>query len=148
MSGIFRPVYLYSTAAARIRDFTARTDLDADYRDATLQIKPELVGERTSSLSNWTVRGAPFRRAERKPVLLFPSLPLTLPSPRWGGGQRPGEGKPFKAPAGNFQISHDAAEILNPDFSAKILDVRMPQRGEPKFAWLDAKVKNPREMDS
>ncbi len=41
------------------------------------------------------------------------------------------------------ELSHDAAEILNPDFSAKILDDRMPQRGEPKFAWLEAKVKNP-----
>ena len=44
---------------------------------------------------------------------------------------------------GALQISHDAAEILNPDFSAKILDDRMPQRGEPKFAWFEAKVKNP-----
>ena len=110
MSGIFRPVYLYSTAAARIRDFTVRTDLDADYRDAVLQIKPEL-GAKNLSLSNWTVRAQLFD-ANGKQVL-------------------------------TNELSHDAAEILNPDFSAKILDDRMPQRGEPKFAWLEAKIKNP-----
>jgi beta-galactosidase len=110
LSGIFRPVYLYSTAAARIRDFAVRTDLDADYRDATLQIKPELAAKNLS-LSNWTVRAQLFD-ANGKPVL-------------------------------TNELSHDAAEILNPDFSAKILDDRMPQRGEPKFAWLEARIKNP-----
>jgi beta-galactosidase len=40
-------------------------------------------------------------------------------------------------------LSHDAEEILDPNYSAKILDDRMPQRGEPKFAWLEGSVKNP-----
>jgi len=110
LSGIFRPVYLYSTAAARIRDFTVRTDLADDYRDATLQIKPELTAKNLS-LSNWTVRAQLFD-ADENPVF---------------------------TPA----LSHDAAEILNPGFSAKILDERMPQRGEPKFAWLEARIKSP-----
>jgi beta-galactosidase len=56
MSGIFRDVYLYSTAPVRIRDFTVRTELDANYHDATLQIKPELADDAGRSLSNWTVR--------------------------------------------------------------------------------------------
>jgi beta-galactosidase len=111
MSGIFRPVYLYSTAAARIRDFAVRTDLAGDYRDATLQIKPALAAEKGLSLSNWTVRAQLFD-ADNNPVFTNES-------------------------------SHDANEILDPDFSAKILDERMPQRGEPKFAWLEAHVKNP-----
>ena len=110
MSGIFRPVYLYSAAAARIHDFAVRTDLDADYRDATLQIKPELAAKNLP-LANWTVRAQLFD-ANGKSIF-------------------------------TNELSHDAAEILNPDFSAKILDDRMPQRGEPKFAWLEAKVKNP-----
>lgn len=110
MSGIFRPVYLYSTAAARIRDFAVRTDLDANYRDATLEIKPELAAEDVS-LSNWTVRAQLFD-ANGNPVF-------------------------------TSELRHDAAEILNPDFSAKILDARTPQRGEPKFAWLEGRVKNP-----
>ena len=44
---------------------------------------------------------------------------------------------------GGHKFSQDAAEILNPDFSAKILDARMPQRGEPKFAWLEGRVNDP-----
>jgi beta-galactosidase len=112
MSGIFRPVYLYSTAAARIRDFAVRTDLDSNYCDAILQIKPELVAKNLS-LSNWTIRAQLFD-ANKKPVF-------------------------------TNELSHDAGEILNPNFSAKILDERTPQRGEPKFAWLEAKIKNPKK---
>jgi beta-galactosidase len=110
MSGIFRSVYLFSTAAARIRDFTVRTELDSNYRDATIQIKPELTAKNLL-LSNWTVRAQLFD-AEKNPVF-------------------------------TNELGHDAAEILNLDFSAKILDDRAPQRGEPKFAWLEANVKNP-----
>ncbi|MEI6075205.1 MAG: glycoside hydrolase family 2 TIM barrel-domain containing protein [Verrucomicrobiota bacterium] len=110
LSGIFRPVYLYSTAAARICDFTVRTDLDADGRAATLQIQPVLAAHHLS-LSNWTVRARLFD-ARQRPV--FPA-----------------------------ELSRDAAEILNPDFKARILDERMPQRGEPKFAWLEARVPDP-----
>lgn len=111
MSGIFRPVYLYSTAGARIRDFAVRTDLDADYRDATLEIKPDLAAQKNLSLSNWTVRAQLFD-ANKQPVFASP-------------------------------LSHDAAEILNPNYNSKILDDRMSQRGEPQFAWLSAHVTNP-----
>ena len=68
MSGIFRDAYLYSTASARIRDFTVRTELDANYRDATLQIKPDLVDYSHRSLSNWTVR-AQLYDAKGNPVM-------------------------------------------------------------------------------
>jgi beta-galactosidase len=36
MSGIFRDVYLWAPPNLHIRDFEIKTDLDADYRDATL----------------------------------------------------------------------------------------------------------------
>jgi beta-galactosidase len=39
LSGIFRNVYLFSTASAHIRDFEIKSDLDADYRDAILHAK-------------------------------------------------------------------------------------------------------------
>ncbi|HXC37095.1 MAG TPA: glycoside hydrolase family 2 TIM barrel-domain containing protein, partial [Candidatus Acidoferrales bacterium] len=55
LSGIFRGVYLYSTAAARIRDFAVRTDLDTNYQNATLEIKPELADYAGRSLGGWTV---------------------------------------------------------------------------------------------
>lgn len=39
LSGIFRDVYLWSTAAEHVRDFEIHTDLDAAYRDAMLTVK-------------------------------------------------------------------------------------------------------------
>jgi beta-galactosidase len=127
MSGIFRPVYLYSTAAARIRDFAVRTDLDSNYCNAVLQIKPALAAAKNLSLSNWTVQAQLFSGTGVSPV----SFNNSAPAP-----------KTHRRDA-CATTSCDAAEILNPDFSAKILDGRMPQRGEPKFAWLEARVKNP-----
>ena len=42
LSGIFRDVYLFSTPAAHLRDFTVRTPLDDSYRDADLQVRVEV----------------------------------------------------------------------------------------------------------
>ena len=162
MSGIFRPVYLYSTAAARIRDFTVRTDLDANYGDAILQIKPELAAENNLSLSNWTVHAQLFD-PNNNPVLLTASSDTTNrivkiktkdkdksdskadSTPK--AKSRAKEEKPKKKNApvifATTNLTRDADEILNADFSSKILDARMAQRSEPKFAWLEATVKNP-----
>jgi beta-galactosidase len=43
LSGIYRDVYLWSTANQHIRDFEVQTDLDANYRDATLKIKTSIT---------------------------------------------------------------------------------------------------------
>jgi beta-galactosidase len=43
LSGIYRNVYLWSTAAQHIRDFEVTTDLDAAYRDAALRVRAEVV---------------------------------------------------------------------------------------------------------
>ena len=43
LSGIYRNVYLWSTANQHIRDFEVQTDLDASYRDATLKLTTEVV---------------------------------------------------------------------------------------------------------
>ena len=43
LSGIFRDVYLWSTAASHIRDFTVVTELDAQYRDANLKVNAEVL---------------------------------------------------------------------------------------------------------
>ncbi|VGO16346.1 Beta-galactosidase [Pontiella desulfatans] len=42
LSGIYRDVYLWSTAESHIRDFKVVTDLDDDYRDAVLNVHAEL----------------------------------------------------------------------------------------------------------
>jgi beta-galactosidase len=51
LSGIFRDVYLWSVPKLHIRDFFVRTDLDEQYRDATVTIELDLVnyGQRTST---------------------------------------------------------------------------------------------------
>lgn len=51
MSGIYRDVFLWSTAASHIRDFEIRTDLDADYRDATLTLAAEIVNPSNCTLA-------------------------------------------------------------------------------------------------
>ncbi len=43
LSGIFRDVYLWSTPNVHIRDFFVRTDLDDQYRDATMKVEIDLV---------------------------------------------------------------------------------------------------------
>jgi beta-galactosidase len=43
MSGIFRDVYLWSVPTAHIRDFEISTDLDNQYRDATLKVVVRLT---------------------------------------------------------------------------------------------------------
>ena len=42
LPGIFRDVYLTSKDAAEIRDFKVETDLDEEYKDATLTVKTDL----------------------------------------------------------------------------------------------------------
>jgi beta-galactosidase len=111
MSGIFREVFLYSTADVRLRDFAVRTDLDTNYADATLQIRPELAAYSNRPIAGWTVRAQLFG--------------------------------PSKQPVFATELSCDAEPILNRDFKAAVLDERVPQRGQPKFAWLETRVKNP-----
>ena len=53
-SGIFRDVWLYSTPATYLRDAYVTTDLDGDYRDATLTARVALGGAPTDG---YTVRG-------------------------------------------------------------------------------------------
>lgn len=43
LSGIYRNVYLWSTADQHIRDFEVQTELDPQYRDATLRVRAEVV---------------------------------------------------------------------------------------------------------
>jgi len=71
LGGIQRDVTLFSTAAARIRDFTVRTDLDADYRNATLRIEPQLAVDAGQLLAGWNVQAELFDAAGRS-VLASP----------------------------------------------------------------------------
>ncbi len=68
LSGIFRNVTLWSAPAVHIRDFRVTTDLDASYRDATLQVAAKIrnygaqsIPARSLSLSLFDPAGKPMR---------------------------------------------------------------------------------------
>lgn len=58
--GIHRAVYLYATEDIRIQDFGVRTVLDEDYKDATLQISPEIAVYDGQSGDGYTIEGRLF----------------------------------------------------------------------------------------
>ncbi|MFV0312107.1 MAG: glycoside hydrolase family 2 TIM barrel-domain containing protein [Dysgonomonas sp.] len=66
-SGIHREVFLYSTADVRISDFAVRTILDKDYKDASLQIKPEIKSYNGDKLEGWDLE-AQLYDADNSPV--------------------------------------------------------------------------------
>lgn len=112
-SGIYRDVFLTCSADIRIADFAVRTELDADYQNGRILIKPKLDRAGDQNITGWTVQAQLYDPAGR---------------PVWD----------------NF-LSRDAYEILNPDFSADILNARTPQRGPAAFAWLTGAVENPQK---
>lgn len=52
LGGIFRDVYLYSTPAVQIFDYSVVTDLDKTYTDADLEVKVELLNKTTKALAD------------------------------------------------------------------------------------------------
>ncbi|HYN02545.1 MAG TPA: glycoside hydrolase family 2 TIM barrel-domain containing protein [Vicinamibacteria bacterium] len=60
LSGIYRDVFLFSTPAVHIADFAVRTDLDDDYRDATLLVRPRLRAFDGSKAEGWRVEARLF----------------------------------------------------------------------------------------
>lgn len=57
MSGIYRDVFLWSTAQTHVRDFQVHTDLDSAYRDATFSVDAEVLNPSGAKLSG-TLRDA------------------------------------------------------------------------------------------
>ncbi len=60
LSGIYRDVYLYSAHEVKIRDFFVRTDFDAGYKDARLDIDVTLENGGTFSSGPFTVEARLF----------------------------------------------------------------------------------------
>mgnify|MGYP006282142565 FL=1 len=55
LSGIFRDVYLWSAPQAHIRDFEVQTDLDEEYKDATLEVLCDPVAYGKNALDGTSV---------------------------------------------------------------------------------------------
>jgi beta-galactosidase len=71
LSGIYRNVYLFATPQVHIRDFFVRTDLDENYTDANLMIRPKITSFTDRSLEGWTIE-AQLYDLETTPVLSEP----------------------------------------------------------------------------
>jgi len=55
-SGIYRDVYLFAAPDVHMRDFYVRTDLDDEYRDATLLVDVDVTGYTSELAGPYTVR--------------------------------------------------------------------------------------------
>ncbi|MGC9397792.1 MAG: glycoside hydrolase family 2 TIM barrel-domain containing protein [Anaerolineae bacterium] len=58
LSGIYRDVTLWSVPRVHLWDYTVRTALDADYRDATLETRVTVRNTRKDAISGFTVEAA------------------------------------------------------------------------------------------
>lgn len=65
LSGIFRDVSLYATPKVHIRDFAFTTDLDDDYRDATLSARVNVTNEKGGKASGYTVEARLYDYADQ-----------------------------------------------------------------------------------
>ena len=86
MSGIFRDVVLWSTDPLHVADFRVVTDLDAQYRDATLKLDVT-VANAAAAEQAFTVEaalldavGKPVARRWRRPAARPPARPRPSPS--------------------------------------------------------------------
>ena len=116
LAGIHRSVSLFATPKIRLRDVGVRTLLDADYRDARLVIHPELE-----------VTGGQRGEGYRVEARLYDA-----------------DGRPVKADK-PWPLTTHADTMLNLDHRAAIMNDRTPQRGYPKWGWMEAKVENPQK---
>lgn len=68
MAGIHRDVYLEAAPPVQLYDFAVRTELDDNYEDAALQIRPEIKQYEDIDTKGWTLQ-AQLYDADEQPVL-------------------------------------------------------------------------------
>ena len=65
-SGIFRDVFLFATPSVHLRDFFVRTDLDEQYRDATLSVTVNLRNYLAKKSGAYAVQAELYDNASKK----------------------------------------------------------------------------------
>jgi beta-galactosidase len=65
LSGIYRGVYLFATPDVHLRDFWARTELDEDYRDATLKVRAKVRNYGDADVDGYALELALFDGANQ-----------------------------------------------------------------------------------
>lgn len=118
IAGIHRSIFMYSTGKVRIQDVGIRTELDNDMTDATLTVHPTLALT-TSERPNLDGLSVRAELFDADGTMVLDSA-----------------------------LCQDAAEIMNLDHKAKIMNARNPQRGYPMWGWLSAKVNNPHKWSA
>ncbi|MFH1717414.1 MAG: glycoside hydrolase family 2 TIM barrel-domain containing protein, partial [Planctomycetota bacterium] len=71
MSGIYRNVYLFASPSVHMRDFSVRCDLDGQYKDGILMIRPKLVRYTNEDIRGWTVQ-AQLYDEQKRPLFAEP----------------------------------------------------------------------------
>ena len=90
LSGIYRDVYLFSTPAVHIFDFFVRTELDEEYEDATVMIRPKISNFTDEELEGWVVE-ARLYDLENQPIFSAPPTEqVSVIMKKWYGSQRSG----------------------------------------------------------
>ncbi|MBN2137078.1 MAG: DUF4981 domain-containing protein [Sedimentisphaerales bacterium] len=65
LSGIYRDVFLFSTPKVHIRDFFVRCDLNENYKNGTVMIRPKIASYTTEDLKGWTVQAQLYDDKDR-----------------------------------------------------------------------------------
>jgi beta-galactosidase len=122
MSGIEREVYVQSIPKVSIADFTVRTDLDDDYKDATLKIRPKikinLPKKNTANLGQ-------FGDTNLKSVVDNWTLSTTL-----------------------IDANGNTVGTKTTTPFSKIIGESYPQRGNVAFGLIETKVSNPKKWSA
>ncbi len=71
LSGIYRNVYLFSSPSIHMRDFFVRCDLDEQYKDGVLMIRPKLISFANQDIKGWKVEAQLFDD-QKHPVFAEP----------------------------------------------------------------------------
>ncbi|NIP26878.1 MAG: DUF4981 domain-containing protein [Phycisphaerae bacterium] len=71
LSGIYRKVYLFATPQVHISDFFVQTDLDDDYKDATLMVRPRIANYNGRNIKGWIIEAQLYDQ-EKDAVLSKP----------------------------------------------------------------------------
>ena len=116
LAGIHRSVTLYATPRLRIRDVGIRTLLDSNYCDARLVVHPEIQATAHQHGDGCRLEARLYDADGHQ--VLFNSNNDSI-------------------------LAADVATMLNSGHRAAIMNDRTPQRGYPKWGWMQATVKNP-----
>lgn len=136
--GIHRSISLIHTPDVRIRDFMVRTLPDADYRDFTLQIDPQLSVYGKERGKGYKVRARLFDSSQAG-ITAFSAAGLTTSLASGLSASSASATAPVIV-----DEEADAETILDLDHRAANMNEWYPQRGPRKMGRMTAKVKQPR----